>query len=66
MCVTAGIGSDHVDLKGAIDNKLTVTEVCRLFFLFLTFDSQQQHNNNNNNNNNEFRLYSVPLKAHVR
>merc|ERR1711991_808810 len=27
MCVTAGIGSDHVDLQAAIDKKLTVTEV---------------------------------------
>merc|ERR1712166_1339273 len=27
MCVTAGIGSDHVDLQGAIDRGLTVTEV---------------------------------------
>jgi len=27
MCVTAGIGSDHVDLQAAIDHKMTVTEV---------------------------------------
>ena len=27
MAITAGIGSDHVDLQTAIDNKITVTEV---------------------------------------
>lgn len=27
MCLTAGIGSDHVDLQAAIDNNVTVTEV---------------------------------------
>jgi len=26
-CITAGIGSDHVDLQAAIDRKMTVTEV---------------------------------------
>lgn len=27
LCITAGIGSDHVDLQAAIDRKLTVAEV---------------------------------------
>merc|ERR1712066_261564 len=27
MCVTAGVGSDHVDLKAAQDHNLTITEV---------------------------------------
>merc|ERR1712117_250035 len=27
MCITAGVGSDHVDLKAAQDHNLTITEV---------------------------------------
>jgi len=27
MAITAGIGSDHVDLQAAMDNNVTVTEV---------------------------------------
>jgi formate dehydrogenase len=27
MCVTAGIGSDHVDLEAACERKIAVTEV---------------------------------------
>lgn len=27
LCITAGVGSDHIDLNAALDHKVTVAEV---------------------------------------
>jgi lactate dehydrogenase-like 2-hydroxyacid dehydrogenase len=29
MCITAGVGSDHIELNAAVDHRIQVLEVCR-------------------------------------
>jgi len=32
LCITAGVGSDHIDLNAAVDHKIQVLEVIIIYF----------------------------------